>query len=71
MTRQMLWRMAGAEHPMHAHHLDSRAIQARGSAGDAREGVAAFLEKRSALWPDRVSHDMPDFFDWNSQPPFE
>ncbi len=71
MTRQMLWRMAGAAHPMHAHRLDSRAIQARGRAGDAREGVASFLEKRSASWPDRVSHDMPEFFDWNSQPPFE
>ncbi len=71
MTRQMLWRMAGAEHPMHAHRLDSRAIQARGRSGDAREGVASFLEKRAAAWPDRVSRDMPGFFDWGSAPPFE
>ncbi len=71
MTRQMLWRMAGAEHPMHAHRLDSRAIQARGRSSDAREGVASFLEKRPALWPDRVSRDMPGFFDWGSAPPFE
>jgi enoyl-CoA hydratase/carnithine racemase len=71
MTRQMLWRMAGAEHPMHAHRLDSRAIQARGRSGDAREGVASFLEKRDAQWPDRVSRDMPGFFDWGSAPPFE
>ena len=71
MTRQMLWRMAGAEHPMVAHRLDSRAIQARGRSGDAREGVSAFLEKRKAVWPDRVSSDMPDFFDWRSEPPWE
>jgi enoyl-CoA hydratase/carnithine racemase len=29
LTRQMLWRMAGADHPMDAHRADSRAIQAR------------------------------------------
>ena len=31
LTRQMLWRMAGADHPMHAHRADSRAIQSRGA----------------------------------------
>jgi enoyl-CoA hydratase/carnithine racemase len=70
LTRQMLWRMAGAEHPMMAHRLDSRAIQSRGQSGDAKEGVGAFLDKREAQWPDRVSADLPDFFDWNSEPPF-
>ena len=70
MTRQMIWRMAGAAHPMDAHRLDSRAIQARGRSGDAREGVSSFLEKRAAAWPDRVSADLPDFFDWRSEPPF-
>jgi hypothetical protein len=44
--------------------LDSRAIQARGVSGDAREGVTAFLEKRPASFPDRVSTGMPDFFPW-------
>lgn len=71
LTRQMLWRMAGAEHPMHAHRMDSRAIQSRGRSGDAREGVGSFLEKRSPVWPDQVSRDMPDFFAWGSEPPFE
>jgi enoyl-CoA hydratase/carnithine racemase len=71
MTRQMLWRMAGAEHPMAAHELDSRAIQARGAAEDAREGVASFLEKRPAEYPNRVSTDMPGFFDWQGEPPFK
>jgi enoyl-CoA hydratase/carnithine racemase len=71
MTRQLLWRMAGAEHPMLAHRLDSRAIQSRGQARDVREGIGAFLDKRQPQWPDRVSQDMPDFFDWRSEPPFE
>ena len=71
MTRQMLWRMSGAAHPMEAHKLDSRAIQSRGVSPDVHEGVAAFLEKRPADFPNRVSDDMPDFFDWCSEPPFE
>ncbi len=71
LTRQMLWRMAGAEHPMFAHRLDSRAIQSRGRGGDAKEGVSSFLEKRAPVWPDKVSRDMPSFFDWGSQPAFE
>jgi enoyl-CoA hydratase/carnithine racemase len=70
LTRQLLWRMAGAAHPMDAHRLDSRAIQSRGQSQDVREGVGAFLEKREAVWPDRVSTDLPGFFDWRGEPPF-
>ena len=62
LTRQMIWRMAGADHPMMAHQADSRAIQARGASGDAREGVASFLEKRSANYPNLVSSDVPDIW---------
>ncbi len=65
VTRQLLWRMAGADHPMTAHQADSRAIQARGASKDAREGVQAFLEKRQAAFPNRVSDEMPDIWpDW-------
>ena len=71
LTRQMLWRMAGAEHPMSAHRIDSRAIQARGQSADAREGVRAFLDKRTAVYPDQVSRDMPPFFPWCDEPGFE
>jgi enoyl-CoA hydratase/carnithine racemase len=70
LTRQMMWRMAGASHPMEAHRLDSRAIQSRGRSADAREGVGAFLEKRAPSYPDTVSGELPDFFDWRSEPPF-
>jgi enoyl-CoA hydratase/carnithine racemase len=59
LTRQLIWRMAGADHPMEAHKADSRAIQARGAARDAKEGVESFLQKRPAAYPDRVSTDLP------------
>ena len=71
LTRQMLWRMAGANHPMQAHHIDSRAIQSRGQSADAREGVGSFLDKRTPVYPNRVSSDMPDFFPWWEEPDFE
>ena len=71
LTRQLLWQMAGAGHPMHAHRIDSRAIQARGQSADAREGVDSFLEKRPPSYPNRVSTDMPAFFPWSDEPPFE
>ena len=71
LTRQMLWRMAGQDTPMKAHRVDSRAIQSRGQSADAREGVSAFLEKRPAVYADKVSTDMPDFFPWWDEPGFE
>ncbi|WP_158970712.1 crotonase/enoyl-CoA hydratase family protein [Chachezhania sediminis] len=68
LTRQMMWRMAGADHPMQAHRIDSRAIAARSSAADAAEGVASFMEKRAPAFPDKVSTDMPGFFPWWTEP---
>ncbi|HRO59695.1 MAG TPA: crotonase/enoyl-CoA hydratase family protein [Burkholderiaceae bacterium] len=64
LTRQMIWRLAGTDHPMEAHKIDSRSIYARGRAADVREGVTAFLEKRPARFSNRVSTDMPEFFPW-------
>lgn len=71
LTRQMFWRMLGADHPMEAHKVDSRSIYARGAAADAKEGVTSFLEKREAVFPDRVSKDMPAFFPWWKDRPYE
>ena len=65
LSRQMLWRMLGASHPMDAHRADSRGIQLRGRSADAHEGVMSFLEKRAAKFSDSVSRDLPDIFpDW-------
>jgi enoyl-CoA hydratase/carnithine racemase len=70
LTRQLIWRMAGAAHPMEAHRADSRGIQARGRSGDAREGVTSFLEKRPPNYPDRVSKDLPDIWPHWQAPTF-
>jgi enoyl-CoA hydratase/carnithine racemase len=62
LSRQMLWKMLGADHPMEAHRIDSQAIHAMGRSADGYEGVTSFLEKRPADFPMKVSGDMPDFF---------
>jgi enoyl-CoA hydratase/carnithine racemase len=64
LTRQMLWRMLGADHPMEGHKIDSRGIYSRGQAADAKEGVMSFLEKRQPVYPNKVSTDMPAYFPW-------
>lgn len=70
LTRQMLWRMMGAAHPIEAHRLDSRLVWSRGRSDDAREGVASFLEKRRADFSDRVSTDLPHFSPWLDDPAY-
>ena len=54
LTRTLMWRMLGASSPMDAHRLDSRLMWERGGSADAREGVAAFLERRLPIFRDRV-----------------
>jgi len=71
MTRQLVWKMLGADHPMEAHKLDSRAITALGQSADAHEGVGAFLEKRKAEFRQRPSREMPAFFPWWKERRFE
>ncbi len=71
LARQLLWRMLGADHPMEAHKVDSRAISFMGRAADAAEGVSAFLEKRPARFVMRPSRDMPSFYPWWTVRPFE
>ena len=71
LSRQMLWRMLGADHPMEAHKVDSRAIWERGRTEDAREGVTSFLEKRAARFPMKVSSDLPSFYPWWEERRFE
>ena len=71
LTRQMMWRMLGADHPMEAHKIDSRSIYARGASADAKEGVTSFLEKRPARFVNKVSTDMPEFFPWWEERPYK
>ena len=71
LTRQMLWKMLGADHPMEAHKVDSRLIYELGKAEDVKEGVKSFLEKRSPKFLSKVSRDMPKFFPWWKNKKFE
>ena len=70
LSRQMLWRMLGASHPMEAHRAESRGILQRGNSADAREGVMSFLEKRAANFMMNVSTDMPNLFPEWQDPEF-
>ena len=70
LSRQMLWRMLGVNHPMQAHRVDSRAIQLRGRSADAHEGVTSFLEKRPAQFSDSVAASLPDVFPEWQDPQF-
>jgi enoyl-CoA hydratase/carnithine racemase len=71
LARQMMWRMLGADHPMEAHKVDSRAIYARGRSADAKEGINSFLEKRPPAFTETVSGDMPDFVPWWQPRPYK
>lgn len=68
LARRMLFEMQGEGHPMAAHKLESYLMEARGKAGDAKEGVTSFLEKRAPVYPDKVTKDMPPVA-WR-KPPF-
>jgi enoyl-CoA hydratase/carnithine racemase len=70
VARRLLWTMLGAAHPMEAHRADSRAMFARGQSEDAREGVTSFLEKRDAVFRDRVSDGLPDLFPGRREPEY-
>lgn len=70
LTRQMLWRMLGAPHPMAAHRWDSRAVFARGRSPDAKEGVVSFLEKRAPDFTASVANDYPRFDEFEDGPEY-
>ncbi len=64
LTRAMMWRMLGADHPMAAHEVDSPLVFSTGRNADAAEGVSAFLQKRPAHFTLSPSRDMPDSYPW-------
>ena len=61
IAKWLLWDMASETDLARADDLDARAFWWTGTQPDAREGVRAFLEKRSPRWSMRPSRDLPDF----------
>ncbi|WP_167042239.1 enoyl-CoA hydratase-related protein [Salinibacterium sp. ZJ454] len=70
VTRRLIWRMAGTDHPMHTHRVDSAAITALGRMTDAAEGVNAWREKRAPQWKLSAQTDLPTL-PWPGEPLFE
>ena len=71
LTRQLLWQNVGASGPMAAHRVESAGIELTGGGADAREGVAAFRDKRVPVWTQRFSQDAPDWFPWAAEESFD
>lgn len=70
LSRHLLWKMLGADHPMEAHKVDSKCIYWLGQSPEVAEGVTSFLEKRPPNFPGKPSKDMPDFFPFWSERTF-
>jgi enoyl-CoA hydratase/carnithine racemase len=66
LARRMMWRGLTYSSPYQSHIVDSRAMRQTGEGADSFEGVSSFLEKRPAVFPGKVSSDLPDPF----SPPF-
>jgi enoyl-CoA hydratase/carnithine racemase len=64
LTRQMLWRFAGAPDPFDLLQMDAPMSIERGGHADVREGVQAFIERRKPNFPGKVSQDMPSQYPW-------
>lgn len=63
LTRQMLYRNSVLSDPAEAHLIESLAVHYT-SQVSGKEGVNAFLDKREAVFRDRISTDMPAFYPW-------
>jgi enoyl-CoA hydratase/carnithine racemase len=62
IARALMWRGLAFATPYDTHVADSRAMHQTGQGADVREGIEAFLEKRPANFPGRVSADVPEVF---------
>jgi enoyl-CoA hydratase/carnithine racemase len=71
LTRQMMWKLLGAPHPIEANRLESKSLLEVQRMPDTAEGVASFLEKRPPRFTLRPGRDLPDFYPWWEEPSFE
>ncbi|WHX59665.1 crotonase/enoyl-CoA hydratase family protein [Peribacillus frigoritolerans] len=71
LSRQLMWSMLGANHPVESHKIESKMIHWTGKQADALEGIEAFLEKRKADFKMKSSTDMPPFYPWGTDQTYE
>ena len=64
LSRQLMWRASGADHPDAALSVDATLNRALATSPEAKEGIAAFLEKRKPRFPGRPSQDLPPPYPW-------
>jgi len=64
LTRQLVWRMTTVASPAEAHRVDSALLLALATEPDAREGVAAFRDRRAPEFSMRVPDDLPAAYPW-------
>ena len=64
LARAMLWRLGNTAGPVDALAVDAAWNIALGGGPDVKEGVAAFLEKRSPSFPGKASADLPPGVPW-------
>ena len=67
LSRQLMWTMLGANHPVESHKIESKMIHWTGKQADAKEGIGAFLENRQAEFTMKSSTDMPPFYPWGGE----
>lgn len=68
-TRRMLWSNLAGNDLWETHAQETQLIAALKVGPDAREGVAAFLEKRPAVFTGRLADDLPDVLpSWPRRP---
>jgi enoyl-CoA hydratase/carnithine racemase len=64
LSRQLLWKMACAGHPLEANRIESKAFAWMLRQPDSSEGALSFLEKRPPHFTMKPSTDMPSFYPW-------
>jgi len=70
LSRQLIWRMMGASHPMEAHRLESMCLDYMANTPDLIEGVVSFLEKRLPNFTLGPEKDKPTFYPWWTEPEY-
>jgi enoyl-CoA hydratase/carnithine racemase len=64
VSRRLMWRMLGSDHPAEAQRLESRGLTGLGQLSDAAEGAAAFREKRLPRFTGKPSRDLAFLETW-------